>query len=89
MSIICAYCRKPLELLKSVESEMGEDLQEKAEYMCTNAECSFGSRIIHESRRPLRKQGYITVYMLNNREQPKSRLRRIFGDLAGQLSFRL
>jgi hypothetical protein len=85
-TIICAYCRKPLERLNSVESEVREDVQEKTEYMCTNTGCEFGSRVIHESKRPLRKQGYITVYMLQKQPEPKSRLRRLFGEMAGQFS---
>ncbi len=85
-TIICAYCRKPLELMNSIQSEMREDLQVKSEYMCTNTNCEFGSRVIHEARVPLQKQGYITVHMLQKRQEPKSRLRRIFGELAGQLS---
>lgn len=88
MSIItCAYCGKPLERLSSVESEVGEYVREKTEYMCTNTQCDFSSRIIHEHRRPLQKQGYITVHMLQKRPQPKSGLRRIFGELAGQFTF--
>lgn len=88
MDIICAYCRKPLELLNSVESEVGENLHERKEYMCTNTRCEFSSRIIHESRRPLLKQGYITVHMLNNREEPKSWFKKL-GERAGQLSLSL
>jgi hypothetical protein len=75
--------------MNSIESELGEDLQEKTEYMCTNAQCEFGSRIIHESRRPLQKQGYITVHMLLKKEEPKSWLRKLLRERTGQLSFRL
>ena len=88
-TIICAYCRKPLELMNSIQSEMCEDLQVKAEYMCTNTDCEFGSRVIHESKQPLQKHGYITVYMLQKRPAPKGRLRKLFGEMAGHLSLRL
>ncbi len=89
MSMTCAYCRRPLERLSSIESEVGEDLHERTEYMCTNTGCQFSSRIIYESKRPLVKQGYITVHMLNNRVAPKGKLRKLFGELAGQLSIGL
>ncbi len=88
MTIICAYCRRPLELLSSIESEVGENLHEKKEYMCTNTSCAYSSRIIHESRSPLQKQGYITVHMLNRKEEPKSWFKKLLGERVGQLSLR-
>ncbi len=88
MSIICAYCRRPLELLSSIESEVGENLQETREYMCTNTRCAYSSRIIHELRSPLQKQGYITVHMLNRKEEPKSWFKKL-GERAVHLSLRL
>ncbi len=87
-SLVCAYCRRPLERLTGIESEVGEQLHEITEYMCTNIHCQFASRIIYQSSRPLQKQGYITVHMLNKREEPKSWFRKLFRD-TGQLSFRL
>lgn len=89
MKLECAYCRRPLERLNTVESEVGDDLHEKVEYMCTNIQCQYGSRIIYEWKRPMQKKGYITIAMLNRREPQKSRLRRIFGGIAGQLTARL
>jgi hypothetical protein len=86
-SLVCAYCRKPLERLSSLESEVGEAVQERTEYMCTNTGCRFSSRIIYESKRPLHKQGYITVHMLNKREEPKSWIRKLFRERAQELSF--
>jgi hypothetical protein len=68
---------------------MGEDLHLRAEYMCTNTKCDFSSRIIHEFNRPLQKKGYITVHMLQKKKEQKSGFRRLFGELAGQVSLRL
>ncbi len=79
MSIVCAYCGRPLERLNSIESEVGENLHEKTEYMCTNIRCQFASRIFYESRWPHRKQGYITVPMLQKKDPPKSWFRKLFG----------
>ncbi len=87
-SLVCAYCRKPLERLAGIESEVGEQLHETIEYMCTNVQCRFSSRIIYQSSRPLQKQGYITVHMLNRREEPKSWFRKLFRE-AGHLSLKL
>ena len=89
MNIVCAYCRRPLERLSSIESEVGEDLHERTEYMCTNTRCDYSSRIIYESKRPLLKQGYITVHMLNNKVPSKGWLRKLFEDRVGQLSLRI
>ncbi len=86
MSLVCAYCRRPLERLNSIESEIGEDLQEKTEYMCTNTRCQFSSRIIYESRRPHLKHGYITVHMLQKKDPPKSWLRKLLEQRTAQLS---
>jgi lipopolysaccharide biosynthesis regulator YciM len=89
MKLECAYCRRPLERLNTLESEIGDDVREKIEYMCTNINCEYSSRVIYEWKRPLEKKGYITIAMLNRREPPKSRLRRLFGGFADQLSARL
>ncbi len=85
-SMVCAYCRRPLERLNTVESEMGEDLHEKTEYMCTNINCQFSSRIIYESKRPHVKQGYITIHMLQKKDPPKNWLRKLLDQHVGQMS---
>ena len=87
MSLVCAYCGRPLERLNSIESEIGEDLHEKTEYMCTNIRCQFPARIIYESLRPQLKHGYIRVHMLQKKEPPpKSWFRRILDQQIAQVS---
>ncbi len=86
MSMVCAYCGRPLECLKSIESEIGEHLQEKTEYMCTNIGCQYASRIIYETTRPQLKHGYIRVHMLHKKDPPKSWFKKLFGERTGQVS---
>lgn len=84
MTLLCAYCLRPLEPIHSVESEVGDTVQEKTELMCTNTRCRHGSRIIEQSSRPVHKDGYITMRMLSKKVPPKSRLRKLFGEMTGQ-----
>ncbi len=89
MSLLCAFCNMPLELINSIESEVGSTVQEKMEYMCSNPRCKHGSRIIHESSRPLRKDGYITLSVLHKKDPPKKWFWKLFGDRTSQPSLRI